>query len=146
MRGWFADTWRWQTLAKRCVRTTCKPRDGQNEQSQAGREDTAILGPAFGNRRNRRFRAWAPVSSSRERRARVTGPVTRAFSSVGIPQERPRELDPDEVSRMVRMHAVFDPDVFARLAVAREHRVPQIDELQVRPRRDIGADHAIGLA
>jgi len=45
-----------------------------------------------------------------------------------------------------RMHPVFDPNVLSRLTVGREHRVSQVNEVQVFLRRHAGFDHLVRLA
>src|SRR5438477_10895684 len=59
------------------------------------------------------------------------------YSLIRLPQQRQHELDANLVTRVVGVNAVLDPDVIARLAVGRQHRVPQIDEVQVHLRSDV---------
>ena len=48
---------------------------------------------------------------------------------IRLSEQRQHQFDANLVACMVGVDAVRDPDVLARLAVGREHRIPQIDEM-----------------
>ena len=65
-------------------------------------------------------------------------------SAVRRTEHRRREADANQIAVVVRVDAVGHPDVLARLAVLREHRVPQIDEGQTLFGRDPRLDQRVG--
>ncbi len=71
----------------------------------------------------------------------------RYFAAVltGGSEQAPRQSHANKVTGVVGMHAIFHPELFARLAVRIQHGGPQIDEIEVRLGRYVSLDHPVGL-
>src|SRR5262249_35162405 len=67
-----------------------------------------------------------------------------SFRLIRFPQNWPHDPNANQVTLVIGMNAVGDPDVFARLAIRCQHGVPKIDEQQSRLSCDVILDQSIG--